>query len=121
MLKIALLVLTVMQDGSVRVTLSEAGDMAECEASRDAVVTILTDAGRPPIAALCGETGLRLSPFVHGVPEDQETNLYRVQIMDDHSFVVTPLDGGEDCLEGQGTGSRIYCGRSAQTVIGDDT
>lgn len=120
MLKIALLLLTTMQDGSVRVTLSDAEDLTECEAGRDAVTAILTDAGNPPIAAICGETDLRLSPFVHGVPEDQETNRYRVEILAGERFVITPLAEGEDCVESKGADSRIWCARSVQAVIDGD-
>lgn len=117
MLKTALLLLTLMQDGSTRISLSEAEDMVECEASRDAVMTILTDAGRPPIIALCGETELRLTPFVHGVPEDEEINRYRVEIMEGVRFTVTPLAEGDTCEPSQTAESQIHCGRSAQQVI----
>lgn len=120
MLKIALLLLTTMSDGSVRVTLSEAADMVECEAGRDAVVTVLTEAGNPPLAAICGETDLRLTPFVHGTPEQAETNRYRVEIIGEDRFVITPLAEGEDCAETQGADSRVWCGRSAQAVAGGD-
>lgn len=119
MLKTALLVLSLMQDGSVRVTLSDAEDRVECEASREAVVAILTDAGRPPVAALCGETGLRLSPFAHGVPEDAETHRYRVEIFANDRFEVTPVAEGQVCVEAEDADSRVYCGRSAQSVIGN--
>lgn len=117
MLKTTLLLLTLMQDGSTRVTLSEAEDMIECQASRDAVMTILTDAGRPPIIALCGESDLRLTPFVHGMPEEAETNRYRVEIAAGGGFVVTALAEAEPCEESQAADSRIYCARSAQEVI----
>ena len=116
MLKITLLVLTAMQDGSVRVTLSEADDMVECEASRDAVTTILTDAAQPPILAICGESDLRLTPFVHGVPASVETNRYRVEVTGE-TFTVTPLAEGEPCDEAQAADSQLYCARSAQQVI----
>lgn len=118
MLKITLLVLTMMQDGSVRVTLSEAGDMTECEAGRDAVTTILTDAGKPPILALCGESGLRLTPFVHGIPESDETNRYRVEVAGE-DFTVIPLAKDEECRAAEDGAPRIFCARSAQSVIAD--
>lgn len=117
MLKISLLLLTLMQDGSVRVTLSEADDMTECHASRDAVMAILTDAGRPPVAAICGETDLRLTPFVHGVPAEKEVNRYRVEIMADERFTLTPLGEGDPCTDSQGADRRVYCAGSAQQVI----
>lgn len=49
-----LLVLSQIGEGDLRVTLSPAADAVECEANRDAVVTILIDADRPPLVALCG-------------------------------------------------------------------
>lgn len=118
MLKITLLLLTVMQDGSTRVTLSEAEDIVECEAARDAVTTILTDAGKPPILAICGESDLRPTPFVHGVDESAETNRYRVEVTG-AQFTVTPLAEGEECREGEGGNSTVHCARSAQSVVED--
>ncbi|MFT3688515.1 hypothetical protein [Paenirhodobacter sp.] len=116
MLKIALLVLTTMQDGSVRVTLSATDDMVECEANRDAVTTILTGAGRPPILALCGQSDLRLTPFVHGMPESAETNRYRVDLVGE-TFTVTPLAQDAPCREVREGARRSYCARSGQSVV----
>lgn len=120
MLQTTLLVLTLTSGGELRVTLSPAADMVECEANRDAVVTILTDAGRPPIAALCGETGLRLTPFVHGTPEKDEIHRYRVGLPSAGGFTVVPLAGGESCTPAPEADPAVHCARSAQAVLPDD-
>ena len=60
-----LLVLSQIGEGDLRVTLSPAAD---------AVVTILIDADRPPLVALCGQSGLRLTPFLHGTRLGDETH-----------------------------------------------
>ncbi|MCL4068054.1 hypothetical protein M3484_15890 [Pseudomonas sp. GX19020] len=115
-----LLVLTQIGEGDLRVTLSPAADAVECEANRDAVVTILTDAGRPPLVALCGQTGLRLTPFLHGIRPEDETHRYRVKLPESGGFVVMPLAEGEGCAPGTAAGSVIYCARSAQSVVKED-
>ncbi len=60
-----LLVLSQIGEGDLRVTLSPAAD---------AVVTILIDVDRPPLVALCGQSGLRLTPFLHGTRLGDETH-----------------------------------------------
>lgn len=114
MLKPALLVLTAMSDGGTRVTLSEAESPQDCEASRAAVVQILTDAGRAPVLAMCGQSDLTLTPFEHGLPPEAEIHRYRVTIPGDGSFEVEPLAMETDCAE---AAPRVYCARSAQQVV----
>lgn len=119
MLKSTLLVLTLMSDGGVRVTLSEAADAAECETSRAAVVAILTEAGRAPLAALCGETGLEFTQFMHGVPEEEEIHRYRVELPAAGGFTVIPLAEGEACEPAEAEAGTVHCARSAQEVVGE--
>lgn len=117
MLKTTLLMLTVMAGGDLRVTLSPAADEVECEANRDAVVTILADAGRAPLAALCGASDLRLTPFVHGTPPEAEVHRYRVELPLAGGFSVTPLLGDAPCTAAPKAEPAVYCARSAQTVL----
>lgn len=117
MLKTTLLMLTVMAGDDLRVTLSPAADEIECEANRDAVVTILGNAGRAPLAALCGATELRLTPFVHGTPPEAEVHRYRVELPLAGGFRVTPLGGEERCTAAPEADPAVYCARSAQSVL----
>lgn len=117
MLKTTLLMLTVMAGGDLRVTLSPAADEVECEANRDAVVTILAEAGRPPLAALCGASDLRLTPFVHGTPPEAEIHRYRVELPAAGGFRITPLTGDESCTAAPQADPAVHCARSAQTVL----
>lgn len=119
MLETTLLVLTLTAAGDMRLTLSPAADAVECAANRDAVVTILTDAGRPPVAALCGTTGLRLTPFVHGTPPEAEVHRYRVELSSTGGFGIEPLLDGAPCTEDTQADPAVYCTRSAQAVIDD--
>lgn len=84
------------------------------------MVRILTDAGCPPLVALCGQSGLRLAPYLHGTLPGDETHLYRVELAESGGFVVVPLTGGETCTPGADVGGVIYCVRSAQSVAKED-
>ncbi len=117
MLKTTLLILTVMAGGDLRVTLSQAEDEAECEANRDAVVTILTDAGRAPLLALCGASDLRLTPFVHGTPPEAEIHRYRIELPAAGGFTVTHLAAGEICTAAPDAEPAVHCARSGQSVL----
>ncbi len=119
MLATALLVLTLTADGGVRMTLSAAEDAVECEANRDAVVTILSGAGRAPIVALCGQTALRLTPFEHGAKPEEEVHLYRVELPSAGGYTVTPLAEGEACEPATAADPAVYCTRSAQEVLAE--
>ena len=133
----ALLLLTLMADGGVRMTLSEADSARACETSRDSVVRILTSSGRPPIQALCGRTRLRLTPFVHGTPAEAEVLRYRVRIPGERpaeggikggrgaeaegggeaGFTVEPLADNEPCEAATEARPAVYCTRSAQRPV----
>lgn len=119
MLETALLMLTLTADGELRVTLSPAADAAECEIDRETVVGILTDAGQPPLVALCGQTALRLTPFVHGAGPAEETHRYRVELPSAGGYAITPLAEGEACTAREHAEPAIYCARSAQAVLPD--
>lgn len=112
-----LLVLTWIGEGDLRVTLSPAADAVECEANRDAVATILSDAGRAPLLALCGQTDLVLTPFLHGTRPGDETHRYRVELPAEGGFRVVPLQEGEDCTPQPAADPVIHCARSAQSVL----
>ena len=113
----ALLLLTLMADGGVRMTLSEADSAQACEASRASVVNILTSTGRPPILARCGQTSLRLTPFVHGTPAAAEVLRYRVRLPADGGFTIEALTGNEACEAATEARPAIYCTRSAQKPV----
>ena len=117
MLKTALLILTLTEGGDARVNLTESESPADCEASRDVVSQILTEAGSAPVAALCGETGLRLTPFVHGTPPEAEIHRYRVELPRAGGFTVTPLAEGKGCIPDTAADPAIYCARSGQSVL----
>ena len=72
-------------------TLSEAESAAACESSRTSVVQVLTGIGRTPLAALCGRTHLKLTPFVHGTPPEAQAVRYRVEPPPNGGFKVTLL------------------------------
>lgn len=116
MLKTALLILILADDGAVQLTLSEADDLASCQGSHDAVTTILRDGGYNILQSMCGETAVSLEPFYHGATPEEEIHRYRVSIQAPGRFEVAPLAFGETCeadVEGQ---PAIYCTRSAQAV-----
>ena len=127
----ALLLLTLMADGGVRLTLTEADSARACEASRDSVVRILGSTGRPPIRALCGRTALRLTPFMHGTPPEAEVLRYRVRIPggmppaadaegSGEAFDIERLDGDEPCQPAPDASPAVYCTRSAQRPLARD-
>lgn len=117
MLKTALLILTLAEGGATRVNLTESGSPGDCEASRDVVTQILTEAGSAPIAAVCGETDLRLTPFVHGTPPEAEVHLYRVELPQAGGFTIAPLAEGEDCTPDTAADPAVHCARSGQSVL----
>ena len=117
MLKTALLVLTLTDDGATRVTLSEQAGAEDCALAQTTVTAILSQAGQPPLAAVCGETALRLTPFEHGAAPDTEVNRYRVELPASGGFTVAPLAGGEACTPAPEATPAVHCGRSAQKVL----
>lgn len=116
MLKSTLLILTLMADDGTRLTLSVYDSSEECEGARDVVMQVLTDAGQEPVVAMCGETDLRVTPYVHGAPRRAEVNRYRVELPAEGGFAVTPLTD-EDCADAPDADPAVYCTLSAQQVI----
>lgn len=117
MLKTALLILTLTEGGDIRVNLTESAGPADCEASRDVVSQILTASGHAPLAAVCGETGLRLTPYIHGTPPEAEVHRYRVELPRAGGFALAPLAEGEDCTPDTAADPAIHCARSGQSVL----
>lgn len=109
MLTVALLTLTLTEAGLVRLTLSDAETLETCAAQAEMVTQILTEAGHAPLAARCGTTDLRLSPFFHGATPEEEIWHYRVELLAE-GFVVTPVEAGA-CEAQEGA---VYCAVSAQ-------
>ncbi|WP_417244021.1 hypothetical protein [Celeribacter sp.] len=119
MLKTALLILTMAQGDATRVTLSEADSLSDCEASLDVLSQILTEAGNPPIAAICGETALRLEPFIHGTPPEAEIHRYRVEVPNGNGYRIAPLAKDETCTPDLAADPAVYCAQSGQGVLTD--
>lgn len=115
MLATALLVLTLTADDAVRLTLTENETAGECQAAKTMVETILSDAGHEIIAAMCGSSALRLTPFDHGLGAEHETHLYRVEIAGDGNFAVIPLAAEDNCEPSEVP--KVYCTRSSQSVV----
>ncbi len=113
MLKTALLVLTLTDDGTTRVTLSEQAGVEECALARTTVTAILTRSGRPALAVVCGETGLRLTPLEHGPAPETEVNRCRVELPASGGFTVEALAEGETCTPAPGA-TAVHCGHSVQ-------
>ncbi|WP_028601301.1 hypothetical protein [Ottowia thiooxydans] len=112
----ALLLLTLMADGSTRLTLSEATTAKDCETSRISVTRVLTSMGKPPLLALCGQSDLRLTPYMHGTPAEAEIQRYRVEVPINGNFIVKPLTASESCESTQKSEPAVYCTRSAQRI-----
>lgn len=119
MLTAALLTLTLTADGGLRMSLTEMESEAACMAAHARVTEILTQSGIEAVEAICGETDLRLTPFEHGADPEDEKHLYRVRVTGDE-FVVAPQAPNEVCTDTSGDGFRIYCARSAQSVVSAD-
>lgn len=98
MLKTALLLLTLADGGAIRVTVSPAADAQDCADSREVVMQVLAAAGTTLLAAVCGKTGLTLTPFAHGTPAAAEIHRYRVELPAAGGFVLIPLAAGADCV-----------------------
>ncbi len=116
MIATALLILTLTDAGATRVTLSEMPSPEDCAASRSAVTGVLDSAGIPVLAALCGESALRLTPFLHGTPPEEEVHRYRVELAG-AGFAVTPLADGETCAPAPDAEPAVHCAVSAQVPV----
>lgn len=118
--KIALLILTLAANGDPRVSLSETDGMEDCEGTREVVTQILTDIGRTPVHAICGPTDVRLTPYVHGTAPEDEIYRYRVTIAGD-SYAMEPLGEGANCASSPEAEPMVYCARSSQKVIAEES
>ena len=113
----ALLLLTLMADGGTRLTLSPAESAEAGEATREVLVQVLTEAGKPPILAQCGTSILQLTPYVHGTPPEAETHRYRVEVARSGGFTVTPLGAEAPCAAAPDADPAVHCTRSSQRVL----
>ncbi len=116
MLKIALLTLTLTADGDPRLTVTDSEDLQSCRHSKEMVDILFEDGGIETMATVCGTTELTLSPFEHGATADREIHLYRVEILDEEAYSVTPLTKGDACTPTEGI---VFCARSSQEVLQD--
>ena len=117
MIEIALLTLTLTNDGAFRMTLSEMEGMAECQESRTRVVEILEAADIEVVSAMCGETSVKVTPFEHGADASDEIHLFRVEIGDQQTFTVVPIAKSDDCKADPQGAPKVFCARSSQSVI----
>ncbi len=117
MLKIALLTLTLTADGEPRLTLSDMEDSAACAEAQAGVTAILKQSGVPVIAAICGSSELRLTPFDHGAAPEDERFRYRVTLDAGGGFQVEPLAPGAECRAAPDASPAIHCARSSQSVL----
>lgn len=117
MLKIALMMLTLTADGAVRLTLSEAEDLEDCQGAMLAVTSVLEAGGYTVLAAECGPTDLTLTPFNHGATAAEERHLYRVEIAGEGDYTVTPLAEGGSCEPAIEASPAVWCTRSSQAVV----
>lgn len=117
MLKIALLVLTLTEDGATRVTLSATEDADDCIGLKTVITSILEDTGTVTLAAICGPSNLELTPFEHGAGPEDEIYRYRVALTGDSAYLVTPLAEGATCEPDETASPAIHCARSSQSVL----
>lgn len=112
----ALLLLTALADGDIRMTMSPMETAEACESQREVVGQILEAQGSEAVVSRCGQTGLRLTPYIHGVPPEAATFLYRVEV-GESGFDVAPLDATADCTPAPEASPAVYCVRSSQRVL----
>ncbi|MDO5612707.1 MAG: hypothetical protein Q4G14_05620 [Paracoccus sp. (in: a-proteobacteria)] len=116
MMKSTLLILTLMADDGTRITMSSYDSPDACEGAREVVTQVLADAGQEMLVAMCGETDVRVTPYVHGAPRRAEVNRFRVELPQTGGFTVTPLTD-EPCEDAPDADPAVYCTLSAQRVI----
>lgn len=116
MLKSALLLLSMTASGDVRMSLSETVDAQDCSFTRGAVLMILEEAGMTPLHAVCGETGLSLTPFERRSPKPL-AHRYRVELPSEGGYRITPLELGAACTPDHEADPAVFCTVSQQEVI----
>ena len=100
-----------------RLTLSEMESAAACAEAQDRVTRILTQSGIRVLAALCGPSDLRLTPFDHGATPEDERFRYRVALDPAGGFKVTPLAADAACEAAPKARPAIHCARSSQEPL----
>lgn len=117
MLKTALLILTLGQNGTVHMALSEAETLADCEGMAESVEQILTSAGYKIQALRCGQTDLDLTPYEHGHTPDDVRWHYHVVVEGTalhDGFTVRSMSPGTCATDGDAS---AYCAISAQGPV----
>lgn len=117
MLKIALLVLTLTEDGATRVTLSTTEDADDCIGLQTMVASVLEDSETVTLASMCGPTNIELTPFEHGSGPEDEIHRYRVVVKGEGDYLVTPLPQDASCEADEKASPAVYCARSSQSVL----
>lgn len=117
MMKIALVILTLGDTGAMNLAVSGTETLEDCEATAEVVRQILTEAGAKIEAMRCGETGLTLTPFVHGYGPGDLRWHYQVTLKGSalaDGFDLTPVEPGTCKAD---TAAQHYCAVSAQHPI----
>lgn len=114
MMKTALLILTLGQDGAVHMALSEADTPADCREMAETVGQILDGAGYTIEALRCGRTGLDLTPYEHGHSADDMRWHYHVVVNGtalEDGFTARSVEPGQCETDGD---ADAFCAISAQ-------
>lgn len=117
MLKIALLVLFLAEDASVRMTLTDTADMDSCLATRSMVRDVLDTNGYTILAALCDQTDLSLTPFEHGVAAEAYRHRYKVIVSAEDTFELLALTPDAPCAPIDAGRTKTFCATSSQAVV----
>lgn len=118
MLKPVLVILTLTSGGDTHLALSPADSAEDCAASREVVSQILTTAGAQILAAACGQTDLRVTPYLHAAPDSAFIHRWRVHLADGGP-VIKPLADDAPCAEDRRAMQPSFCAISAQSVLRD--
>jgi hypothetical protein len=119
MMKPALLILSLTADGGTRATLADKDSMELCETSREAVVQILTEAGRAPLLGLCGETDVRVTPYKQGPDPEGPLLQLRIEGPATGGFSVTPLAADAPCEAAPDADPAVFCAHSTQQLLSE--
>ncbi|QCO56937.1 hypothetical protein EOK75_14140 (plasmid) [Pseudorhodobacter turbinis] len=114
MLKIALIVLTMGEAGTLHIAFTQADTMEGCKARAEVVSGILTDAGTKIEAVRCGDTDFTFTPYGHDHADADRRWQYHVTVQGDaieDGFKLRPVEAG-NCKAESDAGE--YCAVSAQ-------
>jgi len=120
MLEIALLMLTMNEDGLVRVNLNPVESREAFADQMETVRSIFDGAGIDVLDLRCGATALRLTPFEHGHGPEAEVHRYRVTVKGSGGFDVLPLGPGAACTPSNDGPGRTLCAVSSQRPVARD-